>query len=207
MPILNDVSVSRATVELSFDDRTRVRVRKIDFAGLPISVGDEVDVDRYIARVSSRQLAEAYDAALTLLDYSARTESEIRKKLTMKGYLPAVLDAVVERLKDARLINDSEYAHHMTESASAKQRGVYDLKRKLRAKGISEEDADEALSLITDEDQAAAALAAAKRLSRKYEGLDNRAYRAKMSQALARRGFSWSAISEALSALGSEEDD
>lgn len=207
MPILNSVFPRCGLIELSFDDRSRLSIRKDDFAALPLTVGQEVDLESYQGRVCARQLAAAYEAALSLLDYCARTESEIRKKLSLKGYLPPVLDAVVERLKMARLVDDSEYAHHMLESPGARQKGVFALKRKLRAKGISENDADEALSVISDEEQADAALTAARTLARKYQALDPRAFRAKMSQALARRGFSWDAISHALAALGSEDDD
>ena len=204
MPVLLEICPNRTTVDLSFDDRTRLRVRKRDWEALPLTAGDDIDTDAYEARVCARQLNEAYEAALTCLDYSARSESEIRKKLAEKGFLPPVLDAVVLRLTEARLLDDRELARRVTESA-AKSRGIYAVKRKLRARGIREEDAGEALSEVSEDDQRTAAEEAARKLLRKYGALEPRECRAKLSQALARRGFSWSAVSEALESVLSDD--
>ena len=84
--------------------------------------------------------------------------------------------------------------------------GIYSLKRKLMSKGISESDAEEALETLDGEQQLSAAKAAAEKLRRKYEGQEPRQARAKLSQALARRGFSWDTISAALENMGSEDD-
>ncbi len=83
--------------------------------------------------------------------------------------------------------------------------GVYAVKQKLRAKGISDADAQDALSLLDDEQQRTAALQAAEKLSRKYQDLPSREARAKLSQALARRGFSWDIVQETVDKM--IEDD
>lgn len=207
MPVLREISPFKSTVDLFFDDRTSIRVRRKDFEALPLKVGGEIDTSAYESRVCARQLAEGYEAALTILDYSARTESEIRQKLIAKGFLPPVIDAIVARLTDARLINDRELAKRMTESASAKASGIYAVKRKLRARGIREEDAEEALSEISEDDQLTAAKETARKLLRKYASCEKRERRAKLSQALARRGFGWGVISEALEDILSEDDE
>ena len=204
MPVLLEIRLSKTMVDLSFDNRTRLRIRKKDFETLPIKMGDDIDTDAYEARVCARQLNEAYEAALTCLDYSARSENEIRKKLAEKGFLPPVLDAVVSRLAEARLLNDLELARRMTEFA-AKSRGIYAMKQKLRARGIREEDAEEALSEISEDDQRTAAIEAGRKLLRKYNTLEPRERRAKLSQALARRGFGWNTISEALESVLSDD--
>jgi regulatory protein len=86
----------------------------------------------------------------------------------------------------------------MAELSASKPVGLYAFKRKLRAKGICDDDAEEALSAFDDDQQRAAALLAAQKLYRKYEALPEREARAKLSQALARRGFSWDAIESAV---------
>ena len=206
MAILREFKPFRGTVELMFDDYTSLKIRKKDWADFPLNVGDDVELEEYENQISARQFAEAYDAALTVLDYSARTESEIRKKLDTKGYLPSVCDAVILRLRETQLVNDTEFAHRMTESFSAKQTGIYTLKRKLRSRGICEEDTESALSEISDEDQLSAAISTARKLARKYEGQDYRAFRAKLSQALARRGFRWDTIEQAIEAVQSDDE-
>ena len=136
MPILTEISVNRTRATLLFDDRTQLTVRKSDLAACPVQVGDEVDTDAYAGRVCAHQFKDSFDAALSILDYSARTEREIEKKLLAKGFLPDCVSAVLERLRETRLIDDREIALRAVEFASAGKTGIYALKRKLRARGI-----------------------------------------------------------------------
>ncbi len=73
------------------------------------------------------------------------------------------------------------------------------IQRKLYARGIDADDADAALAAVNDEDQLAAAEKLARKIGPRYAALESRAARAKLSQALARRGFSWDVIDRALS--------
>ena len=111
------------------------------------------------------------------------------------------------RLRETRLIDDREIALRAAEFASAGKTGIYALKRKLRARGIRESDVEDALETISDEDQLAAAAAVAKKLAPRYEGRDPREAHAKLSQALARRGFSWSVIEQTLSMPDMDDTD
>ena len=79
------------------------------------------------------------------------------------------------------------------------------MRRKLRARGIGEEDAEAALNMLDDEQQAQAAQAAARSLLRKYASLPAREGRAKLSQALARRGFGWDSVRASVDALLSDD--
>ena len=99
------------------------------------------------------------------------------------------------------LIDDARYAQRMAELHAGQATGVYAFKRKLMAKGISEDDAQEALAAFDDDQQRAACRVAAEKLWRKYEALPRREARAKLSQALARRGFGWDAIESVLDDL------
>ncbi len=207
MPILTEISINRSMATLIFDDRSRLSLRKADLAACHAAVGDELDTEEYASRVCAHQFKDAFDAALSILDYSARTEHEIEKKLLSKGFLPDCVSAVLARLRESHLINDREIALRAAEFASAGKTGIYALKRKLRARGIRESDVEDALETISDEDQLAAASATAKKLMPRYEGRDPREARAKLSQALARRGFSWSTIEAALSRLDMDDTD
>ena len=104
-------------------------------------------------------------------------------------------------MTENRILDDRRYAQRLAELQSKKPVGVYAFRRKLRAKGISEADAEEALSAFDDDQQQSAALAAAQGLYRRYAELPPREGRAKLSQALARRGFDWDAIDSALEQL------
>ena len=206
MNIVPDIQERRGIIEVSVDGCVGLRVRKSHFAKRPLESGDAVDLEEYENAMAAIQFSDAYEAALPSLDHSARTAKELERSLLSKGYVPTAAASVIERLRENRLIDDRQLAGRIAESNASKPVGVYALKRKLRAKGISEEDASEALEGFDDAQQQAAARQAAEKLYRKYSGLPAREARAKLSQALARRGFPWDAVREAVDALLSDDD-
>ena len=201
MPIVTDVRENRGLVEVVADGATVARVRKAHFDRCPVGSGDEIDVGAYLDRLAAVQFADGYEAALTSLDRCARSAKQLSDSLRRRGYVGPAVEAVVARLMENGLIDDARYALRMAEIQSAKPVGVYAFRRRLRAKGISDADAEEALSAFDDDQQQAAALEAAQKLVKKYEALPEREARAKLSQALARRGFSWDAIESAVDQL------
>lgn len=206
MSIITGIREVRGIVEISADHCVALRVCKTHFEKRPVETGESVDLEAYADALASIQFADAYEAALTMLDFTARSASELEKKLLAKGYVPRATQAVLERLQASKLIDDREYALRMAESSSRKPVGIYALKRKLRAKGISEALADEALGELDDAQQRAAATQAAEKLSRRYADLPSREARAKLSQALARRGFAWEVIHEVVDHLFAQDD-
>ncbi len=205
MSTVTELKPVQGCVRVAFDDAPSLRIRKCHYAKLPLEEGDEIDPEEYVNRVASLQFADAYESALTSLDASARTASEIDRSLRMKGFVAPVAEAVVERLKENGLIDDQRLAARLAETQLTKPVGLYAMKRKLRAKGVSDEDAAEALESFDDDQQRAAAIQAARKLLRRYEELPARECRGKLSQALARRGFSWDAVSAAVEAVLEEE--
>lgn len=205
MSTVTELKPVQGCMRVAFDDAPSLRIRKCHFAKLPLEEGDEIDPEEYVNRVASLQFADAYESALTSLDASARTASEIDRSLRMKGFVAPVAEAVVERLKENGLIDDQRLAARLAETQLTKPVGLYAMKRKLRAKGVSDEDAAEALESFDDDQQRAAAIQAARKLLRRYEELPARECRGKLSQALARRGFSWDAVSAAVEAVLEEE--
>lgn len=205
MSTVTELKPVQGCMRVAFDDAPSLRIRKCHFAKLPLEEGDEIDPEEYVNRVASLQFADAYESALTSLDASARTASEIDRSLRMKGFVAPVAEAVVERLKENGLIDDQRLAARLAETQLTKPVGLYAMKRKLRAKGVSDEDAAEALESFDDDQQRAAAIQAARKLLRRYENLPVRECRGKLSQALARRGFSWNAVSAAVDAVLEEE--
>lgn len=194
MPTITGIEEKRGWIELWADGSLLLRLRRTHFAQCPLSEGDEIRVEEYVDRLAAVQFSDAWEAALSSLDFCARSSREIASALRRKGYVDPVVQAVVARLKESGLIDDARYAQRMAEVQAKKPVGVYAFKRKLKAKGISDADAEEALSTFDDEQQLEAARASAQSLLRKYEALPRREGRAKLSQALARRGFSWDCI-------------
>ena len=207
MDRITSVESNRFSNRICFDDGSSLNVRKKDIEQFKLAQGVQIDKDAFYQRLCAAQFNDGYEAALNMLDRSAKTEQEIRNKLKLKGYLSEVADAVCERLKGARLIDDGYIAERLTRSMVASGKGCYAVAQKLRARGIGKEESLEALESIDEEEQKQSALAQAKKLLNKYADQEPRARKMKLSQALARRGFSWDSIEYVLDALDEEADD
>lgn len=163
--------------------------------------------------VTPSQLAEmqmesekqtAFDKALNHLSATRKTEKQVRAFLQKKGYLSAVCDYVVEKLREYNFLNDGEYAEAYVEYASRKKGGRL-IKMELKAKGLSDEAVEGALSTV-DEGQE---LAAAKEILQKYlrgKTFDKvtlqKAYRYLMG-----KGFDYEVAKEALASLGELDEE
>lgn len=205
MGIVTGLREFRGVVIVALDGCDALRVRRTHFEKRPLAEGEAVDPQAYEDSVAAIQLADAYEAALTALDSRAQTARELERALLNKGYVRPAVEAAVERLRENRLIDDARIAGRIAESSADKPVGVYALRRKLKAKGISDEDANAALEAFDDDQQQAAARRAAEKLLKRYEGLSRREARAKLSQALARRGFGWDSVRASVDALLSDD--
>ena len=207
MGMITAVVRKKNRVQIDVDGRFYMNLRASDYDKCPVLEGEAIDETEYEDRLSAVQYPEAYEAALTQLDYCQRSSGELRKKLAAKGFAAPAVNAVIDRLIEVRLLDDNAYAQRIVESMAKKPVGVYAAKRKLRAKGFSEDDADDALTQLNDEQQSDVAVQLAKKLAPKYLSKgDTREAKAKLSQALARRGFGWDIVREAVSAALEDAD-
>ena len=206
MAITSDIREYRGLIEISLDGVVWLRVRKKHFAQRPLEPGQAVDTQVYLDAMSALQAADCYEAALTMLDQAAQTAGELCEKLVRKGYVSPAAEAVVERLRENRLIDDARYAERMAQAQLGRAVGAYAVRRKLRAKRLSEETIEAAMEDFDDAQQASACREAADSLWRKYSALAPREGRAKLSQALARRGFGWEVIRAVVDDLCSDSD-
>ncbi|MDD5369924.1 MAG: RecX family transcriptional regulator [Anaerolineaceae bacterium] len=155
-----------------------------------LSVGQTLS-DAQIQALQTQDTDEvAYLAAVRLLSYRARSETEIRTRLIKKGFAEAVIESVLERLRQAHLLDDTQFAQAWVENQSNfRPRGRKALTLELRQKGIDENTIDQALEQANDEESLA--FQAAEKHARRWAGLEWQEFRLKLSRFLARRGFSY----------------
>ena len=206
MAIVTEIREFKGIITLSLDGMQWQKVRKKHFGKLPLELGQELDPEEYTDRMATIQSADCYEAALTMLDQAAQTSGNLCRKLMQKGYVAPVAEATVARLVENRLIDDRRYAERIAQTQMGRSVGAYAVRRKLRAKLLSEEDVEAAMEGFDEAQQAAACREAAAKLWRKYESLPPREGRAKLSQALARRGFGWDDIRSAVDNLADDTD-
>ena len=207
MGMVTGIELTKSRVSVYVDGTLFLRMKRSYFDELPLEEGEDLDEEDYLNRLSARQSKTAYEAALDMLSDRDMTADALKKALMRRGFLEPVAEAVRDRLIENRLLDDQRFAQRYVELRKDSAMGRYALSRKLRAKGIDEETAGNALEQIDDESQLAAATALAKKLAKRYAALPGYEARSKLSQALARRGFSWDIVRETIEQARPDGDE
>ena len=150
--------------------------------GVPVSEETLAELERESWR------ALAHEAALRLLSHRARSEQEMRTRLAMRGIPPDVVEAEIERLREAGLLDDAQFANAWVEErrrTSPRSRQL--LRFELLGKGIAPETAD--LATRDVEDLPTAIELARKRARTTGSGEDETAFLQRIVEFLRRRGF------------------
>jgi regulatory protein len=149
------------------------------------------------------QSAAAHESALRLLSYRARSEREIRSRLRRQGTPEEVVDAELDRLRTAGLVDDEAFAKMWVEErGQLAPRGQRLLRNELRTKGIAAESIDVATESVDDY---AAALTLARTRARKLAGLTYQEFRNKIGALLQRKGFDYATCAAVLREVWAEQ--
>jgi regulatory protein len=167
-----------------------------------LRLGQELS-DEKIEQLQADDARErAYQQAMLFLSYRARSESEIRQNLRKHEIPEPVIELTIERLRQDGLANDNQFARAWVENRSAfRPRSSRMMAMELRQKGLNDEAVASAVKDVDDE--ALAYEAAQKRIAR-YKNLEWNEFRKKLSDFLARRGFSYSVIAPVVTRLWNE---
>ncbi len=139
-----------------------------------------------------------HETALHLLSYRPRSEDELRRRLAMRCDDAAAIEAELERLRGAGLVDDDRFATLWVEERQRHApRSARLLRHELRTKGVNTESAEAATN---DVDDSEAALTFALARARKAGAGDFEKFAARTGSALQRRGFSYSTAASAVSA-------
>ena len=206
MGLVTGIETNRKIVTIYIDNVAFLRLHERYFKQLPVWEGDDVDEEAYIGSLCAKQSKPCYEAALYMLDARDMTSSMLVQGLTRKGFMKEVAESVCSRLIENGLINDERYAERYVELRKNSQNGVMAIERKLRSRGVDRDTAKQALEQIDEVSQLRSACELAVKLVRKYEGLPIREKKAKLSAAIARRGYTWDIVSEAVEKAVSEDD-
>ena len=173
---------------------TAVRHRLKAGQHIELSALDEIQLEN--------EQSQALDKAMTHLTHSIKTEKEMRDFLKKKGYVDAVADAVLEKLKEYGLVDDDEYCRQYAASAG-KSKGARLIAYELKRRGAAEDSIGRALSDLTGEEEAASAALKKYMRGREFtkENL-SKAYRHLMS-----KGFGYETAKAALASLGADEEE
>ena len=141
------------------------------------------------------EFREARNKGLYYLQFSGKTENEMRKKLAEQGFSPASVEDAVLFLKHYRYLDDEDYARRYVEK-NGNKKSIRQMKFDLRQKGIG----DDLVEMVFEDmevDEPSQILGLLRKKNYDPEEPDP-AKRQKIYAFLARKGFSYEAINSAM---------
>ena len=165
-----------------------------------LRVGNELSEDELSAIKVESEKRAAYARGFAYLSRSMHTVREVRDKLKKLAYTDGAVDYALNRLATLHLTDDAAYARAYVETHATK--GKLRLRHELIAKGVSREVIDDVLSeCISEEDE----LDSATLLAEKFWAQTHD--KVKVMRRLLSRGYTYSVIESAISAVKGAEDE
>ncbi len=173
-------------------------VHEDTLVGWRLLKGRRLSADEYERLVEEEQKEEAYRAALGMLEFKARTSSELSRALKRKGFAPEAIAGSIARLQRHKMLDDTAYAKRYTEQKAVNQRkGKMLIRQELMQKGVARPDIEQALGELSPEVEQQAALALARKKWPSTKG-NERERKQKLMAMLMRRGYTGSVVRNAV---------
>jgi len=199
MDVITAIRKERGKYRVTLNDSDDVLVPVSLMRERPLKEGQPLDLEEYDNWLMVRQYRFALDRAVGYLAARARSKREIEQKLLQAGYRPCTVEMVIYKLQRENLLDDADFARQWVESRQHHKLGRSRIAQELRHKGVSQEEAEEAMAIIEDEDQLAGAVALAEKAAARIKpGEDMRKATNRIAAMLARRGYSWDIAKEAI---------
>lgn len=185
------------------EDGTILRVGENEVIQFALYAGKELsqrEADELLAAARRSGLKEK---TLELLSRKPQSRAQVERKLRQWEAGEEEIAAICDRMEELGYLNDADYALRVVRHYSAEGYGAGKLRDELYRRGVPRELWDDALAQRDDPSDSLDAFVA-KKLAGKTP---DRKELKKVSDALARRGFSWSEISSALDRYRAECDE
>ncbi|MGL5821355.1 MAG: recombination regulator RecX [Sarcina sp.] len=172
-----------------------------------LKVGYTINLEKIKEIVANDEIKKCKNTALRIIEKSFKTEKEVQKKLTEKGYDESIILVAITFLKEYKYLDDERYAN-MYIRDRVKFQGQNKIKYDLKAKGIADDTIKRAFSENIDRDnEKDVAINLAKK---KYDVLKKReSDKYKLSQKLYRflitKGYNYDIVSEVVRIVTNEE--
>jgi regulatory protein len=167
-----------------------------------LRVGQELSEEKIEQLQAEDARERAFQQAMLFLSYRARSESEIRQNLRKHEIPEPVIEQTLDRLRQDGLANDDQFARAWVENRSTfRPRSRRLMAMELRQKGLNDEAVSSAIADVDDE---ALDYEAAQKKVARYKDLEWTDFRKKLSDFLARRGFSYSVVAPVVARIWSE---
>ncbi len=185
------------------EDGSLLRLGEGEVVAFALYSGKELSAEEADALLAAAKRTGWKEKALDLLTRKPQSRWELERKLREWGAPSEEGAAICGRMEDLGYLNDPSYAAQVVRHYSAKGFGEKKLRDELYRRGLPRELWEEALEQAQDPAQAIQLF-----LEKKLDGgVPDRKELQKVSAALARKGYSWSDISDALRRYDAQQEE
>ena len=182
------------------EDGSILRLGENEIIDFTLCAGKELTEEEAEGLMASLHRSGLKEKALSLLARKPQSRKELERKLSQWEATQEEAAAICERMAELGYLDDAAYAAQVVRYYSAKGYGERKLRDELYCRGVPRELWEDALDQAQDSSTAIDAF-----LTKKLGGrTPDRQELKKLSDALARRGYHWSEINEALGRCGAE---
>ncbi|MBM4171368.1 MAG: regulatory protein RecX [Ignavibacteria bacterium] len=140
-----------SNIELCFDEGS---IYKLDYRSVfdnGLKKNDDISDEKLEALLLQSEFQKTKDSALRLLARRPHSKYEIKIKLIRKGYSKDIIENVIQKLTDEKLIDDLVFSNaYVLELSEKKKSGIVKIKSQLLKKGIDRKIIANALEKISD---------------------------------------------------------
>ena len=175
-----------------------LRIPSALFLERRLRVGQPLDAEAYRLFMAQRGYPHALEAAMKFLALRERSQQEVRSRLRRSCYDEGTIARVLDALALHDLVSDTRFAERWV-GCRARKYGRGRIAQELKQKGVDGDGVRQALELLPEKEEFARAREQARKLQKRLRGDAN-----KITQALARRGYSWALARRAAEAAQEE---
>ena len=176
-------------------------------AATKVRIGVVVDDRLATTLTEANELTAAYESALNLLSFRARSARELERRLLQKGVTRERADRVIAKLREMGLVDDADFARQLAVSKMSAGASRRRVQQELFKRGVARVVADDAVEHVIEEEgfsDAESIERIARKKWRSLASLDEPTRRRRLFAFLARRGFDSDEVSRVVRQLEGE---
>lgn len=176
------------------EDGSILRVGENEVIDYGLYAGKELDEEEVQKLLNAVNRSTWKEKTIELLSRKPQSRRETQRKLEQWGADEETTCAICDRMEELGFLNDAQYAQRVVKHYSAKGFGERKLRDELYRRGVPREYWQEALEGCEGNKDSLDAFIEKKLAGKPLDRVNVK----KVSDALARRGYSWSEINEAM---------
>lgn len=187
----------RGRYSIYIDTQYAFSLSESDLIKTGLGLNQEISKNELNELQDESRLGKAYDRAVNFISIRPRSEFEITQYLRRKDYEPEIIAKVSQKLQKIELINDTKFAKSWAEWRIGLHKSKRQIHSELIKKRVSKEIIEEVLGGIDNTTE----LESIKILIEQKVKLTNYQDKQKLIALLARRGYGYGLIKQAIAEL------